>query len=107
MATKAKKAVFSSFHAQSFDAKRMKLLVAHLMHADGTRGHKVSAKVEAIFKRMDAQAEDLEANTLPNGRVRWMIRACEVLNGTEAYEGKGFQPRGTKGLITALRACLK
>ena len=106
MAKKATKNYFSSFHAQSFDAKRMDLLIEHLMHADSTRGHKASKKVEAICKRIDAQAEDLEENTLPNQRVRWMIRVCETLNGTEAYEGKRFQPRGTKALVTALRACL-
>ena len=32
----------------------MELLLAHLMHADGSRGHKVSAKVEAICKRIVA-----------------------------------------------------
>ena len=121
MATTAKKAVFSSFHAQSFDPKRMELLLKHLVALREQRpksrkmtlgyvndaGKPVPSKINHALDQITAQDDDLEEATMTNGRLKWLIRVVEELNGpSEAYEGHVFQPRGTKGLITALRACI-
>ena len=104
MAKKAKKPAYeSNLHASTFDAKRMELLLKHLAFAEETRPRTKIATQKVPFIRK--QFADAKSNPLTNGRVKWLIRLCETLNGPEARD-KPFQPRGTKALVTDLRACL-
>jgi len=108
MSKKTKKPAYeSTLHASTFDAKPMALLVKHLAHAEKSRPRTKIALDKVPFIRK--QFADAKAKPLTNMRVKWLIRLCTCLNNPrheDCREGKGYQPRGTKTLVTALRACL-
>ena len=89
----------SGFHAQSFDPKRLRLLLDHLTHAYDTRGNKVQGWAGKCLSRIHANlTEDDSRNVSP--RIVNRFQRASVLNG-EA----GYAPRGTAALVKDLTAC--
>ena len=107
MSKKTKKPAYeSTLHASTFDAKPMALLVKHLALAEKTRPRTKIALDKVPFIRQ--QFADAKSNPFTNTRVKWLIRLCTCLNNPKHADcrEKGYQPRGTQTLVTALRACL-